>query len=191
MKSDLVQSIALEAREIATTELADMEVRFSTPGDDGAIEGVAVRFGVIDAYRTEFSPSAFAGSAGRSVPMLWSHDPAAVIGSWSTVEVRGNGLTVKGKLNLAVAKAQEVRALLQAGDIGGLSVGFRTLKDERLASGVRRITEARLMEISVVAIPAVPGSTVTATRSLPPAASLSAFLTACRSASAALKGTSK
>ena len=36
-----------------------------------------------------------------------------VIGSWSGFQVRADGLTVKGKLNLAVAKAQEVRALLR------------------------------------------------------------------------------
>ncbi|PZQ97573.1 MAG: HK97 family phage prohead protease [Cereibacter sphaeroides] len=185
MTRQSVQSIAHETRQIEGTELADMEVRFAPVGDDGSIEGMAVRFGVTDAYRSEFAASAFAGSAGRSVPMLWSHDPAQVIGSWSSVEVRADGLAVKGKLNLAVAKAQEVRALLQAGDINGMSVGFRTIKDERLANGVRRITEARLGEISIVAVPAVPGSTVTSIRSTP---DLTAFLTACRSATAALKG---
>ena len=163
MNRHKLQLIAQEIRQVATAETTDREMRFAPVGDDGAIEGVAVRFNVTDAYRTEFAPSAFA-ITGRSIPMLWSHDPSQVIGSWQSAEVRGDGLTVKGKLNLAVAKAQEVRALLQAGDIRGLSVGFRTTKDERLANGVRRITEANLMEISLVAIPAVPGSQVTSIR---------------------------
>ncbi|MFE3837551.1 HK97 family phage prohead protease [Pseudogemmobacter sonorensis] len=176
--------IAPEARQVATTELADAEVRFSPITEDGTLEGIAVRFGVVDSYRTEFAPGAFASVRG-SVPMLWSHDPAQVIGSWSGIEARADGLHVRGKLNLAVNKAQEVRALLQAGDIGGLSIGFRTLKDERLSGGIRRITEARLVEISVVAIAAVPGSRVTSTRS---ASDLAAFLDACRSTTATLKG---
>lgn len=179
-----------ETRQVATTERADAEVRFAAPGDDGVIEGVAVRFDVVDGFRSEFAPSAFA-TAKAPVPMLWSHDPASVIGSWTSLEVRGDGLAVKGRLNLAVAKAQEVRALLQAGDVKGLSVGFNTTKDERRSNGVRRITEAALKEISIVAFPSVPGSAVTATRHMPPAASLTAFLAACTATTAVMKGTPK
>lgn len=162
-----------------------MGTRFTTPTDTGEIEGVAVRFNTVDTCRTEFAPDAFAGLEGRSIPMLWAHDPANVIGSWSALQVRADGLTVKGKLNLAVAKALEVRSLLQAGDITGLSIGFRTVKDERRSNGVRRITQARLHEISIVAFPSVPGSGITSVRAKP---DLSAFLASIRAASATLKG---
>ncbi|MCB1379227.1 MAG: HK97 family phage prohead protease, partial [Alphaproteobacteria bacterium] len=151
-------------RHGVATDIIDIEARFTQPTDTGDIEGVAVRFNVVDTYRTEFAATAFASIEGRSIPMLWSHDPAQVIGSWSGFQVRADGLTAKGKLNLNVARAQEVRALLQAGDVSGLSIGFSTLKDERRAGGVRRITEARLHEISIVAFPAVPGSGITAVR---------------------------
>jgi len=166
-----------------TRDQMDVEVRFSSVGDDGAIEGRAVRWDTVDTYRTEFASTAFANVRG-SVPMLWSHDPSNVIGSWTSIEVRADGLTVKGKLNLAVGKAQEVRALLQAGDVSGLSVGFSTVKDERRSNGVRRITEARLHEISIVAFPAVPGSGVTSIRTS--RASAAAFVAACHSAALAL-----
>lgn len=174
MKNDRVQLIAL-----------DFETRFTAPTDTGEIEGVAVRFNTVDTYRTEFAPDAFRGLEGRSVPMLWAHDPANVIGSWSSFQVRPDGLTAKGKLNLAVAKALEVRSLVQAGDIKGLSIGFRSVKDERRANGIRRIVEARLHEISIVAFPSVPGSGITSVRADAPG--LSAFLTSIRAASATLR----
>jgi HK97 family phage prohead protease len=116
--------------QLTSQDAMDFEVRFTAPTDTGEIEGTAVRFNTVDSYRTEFAPSAFAGMEGRSIPMLWSHDLAQVIGSWSAFQVREDGLTVRGKRHLAVAKAQEVRALLQNGDIRGLSVGFSTIKDE-------------------------------------------------------------
>ncbi len=164
----------------------DCEVRFTTPTDTGELEGVAVRFDTVDSYRTSFAPTAFRGIEGRSIPMLWSHNPAHVIGSWSSFKIRSDGLTAKGKLNLAVAKAQEVRALLQAGDITGLSIGFRTVKDERRANGIRHITEAALHEISIVAFPSVPGSGITSVRFDNPR--LAAFLASVRAASQTLKG---
>lgn len=176
---------ACERRDARSGDTMDVEVRFSTVGDDGAIEGRAVKWETVDTYGTTFAPTAFASVRG-GIPMLWSHDPANVIGSWSSIEVRRDGLTVKGKLNLAVAKAQEVRSLLQAKDVSGLSIGFSTVKDERKANGVRRITEARLHEISIVAFPSVPGSGVTSVRTEASRESAAAFVNACRKAALAL-----
>lgn len=183
MRSDL-QSIAQETREAPAREAMDFETRFTTPGDSGEIEGIAVRFNVVDGYRSEFAPDAFRSLEGRSLPMLWAHDPAQVIGSWTSFEVRSDGLTAKGKLNLEVAKAKEVRAMLKAGDISGLSIGFRTVKDERRSNGIRRIVQATLHEISIVAFPSVPGSGITAVRTNPETgrASATAFVEACRKA---------
>jgi HK97 family phage prohead protease len=169
-------------------DIFEFETRFTAPTDTGELEGVAVRFNTVDTYRTEFAPDAFRGLEGRSIPMLWSHDPSNVIGSWSSFQVRGDGLTVKGKLNLAVAKAQEVRSLLRAGDVRGLSIGFSTIKDERRSQGVRRITEARLHEISIVAFPSVPGSAITSVRTDMGRESAAAFIAACRKAALSLKG---
>lgn len=178
----------IEVRHGMASDTFDFETRFTAPTDTGEIEGVAVRFNTVDTYRTEFAPDAFRGLEGRSIPMLWSHDPANVIGSWSSFQVRDDGLTARGKLNLAVAKAQEVRSLLQAGDVRGLSIGFSTIKDERRSQGVRRITEARLHEISVVAFPSVPGSAITSVRTNTGRESAATFVAACRKAALSLKG---
>lgn len=180
-----VKFLALETRDARSGSAMDFEVRFTAPTDDGTIEGTAVKFNTVDAYRTEFAPDVFGSLSGRSVPMLWSHDRTQVIGSWSSLQVRADGLIAKGKLNLAVAKAQEVRALLAAGDVSGLSIGFRDTKGTRQSNGVFRITQAVLTEISVVAFPAVPGSTVTSIRTDTP--DLSNFLASIRAASATLR----
>lgn len=189
MTHDLVQSIAHETREARNRDLLDMEVRFASPEDDGSFEGLAVRFDVVDSYRTSFDRRAFAWD-GRSLPMLWSHRAEEVVGSIKTVSVEADGLRIRGKLNLDVAKAREVRSLLMAGDIGGLSIGFRRLKDEARSGGVRHITSAQLLEVSFVAVPSVPGSGVTSVRhhQTGRAPSAAAFIAACREASRSLKG---
>lgn len=177
--------IASEAREATHSDTLDcMEVRFDS-ADDGALEGLAVRFGVIDSYRTSFDRNAFTWE-GRSLPLLWSHDRSQVLGSVRSITPDGEGLRIKARLNLDIARAREVRSMLANGDISGLSVGFQRLKDEVRAGGVRHITRAKLNEVSIVALPAVPGSIVTSVRTTGP--DLSAFLSATRAAAKALKG---
>ncbi|MEX0404045.1 HK97 family phage prohead protease [Aquibium sp. LZ166] len=165
----------------------DCEVRFAPPADDGTVEGTAVRFDVIDSYRTSFDRRAFAFE-GTNLPMLWAHDQREVVGSVRAVNVDDDGLKIRGKLNLDVQRAREIRAMLIAGDISGLSIGFQRLKDEARAGGVRHITQARLREISFVALPSVPGSRVTSIRTSETShASAVAFVTACRKAMRSLE----
>lgn len=150
---------------IRTEHGATIEVRFADGLEDGALEGVAVRFNVVDTYGSSFAPSAFRGVVGRTVPMLWAHDPAEVIGSWTSLRATADGLLAGGKLNLDVQRAREARAMLLAGDIRGLSVGFIATRATTRA-GVRVITAAKLVEISLTAFPAVPGSEVTGIRTI-------------------------
>jgi HK97 family phage prohead protease len=170
-----------------TRELLDaLEVRFSEPADDGTLEGVAVRFDVVDTYGSSFDPRAFAALEGRSIPMLWSHRQDEVLGSWSSVTADADGLRVRGRLNLEVQRAREARAMLLASDIRGLSIGFETLKAE-MRGGVRRITKAVLHEISLVAMPSVPGARVTTVRASSPRGDVAAFVAAVRRAAQALE----
>jgi uncharacterized protein len=60
-------------------------------------------------------------------------------------------------MTLAVAKAREVRALMKAGAIDGLSIGFKARKGRRdAASGLRRLIDVDLWEISIVTFPMLP-----------------------------------
>jgi len=165
------------------TDSLDLEIRFDAPGEDGAFEGYAVRFGAVDSYGTSFDRNAFA-LEGRSLPLLWSHDPSQVLGSVRQISADASGLKIAGKLNLDVQRAREVRSMLLAGDVRGLSIGFRRLADQPGPKGVRHITKADLAEVSIVAMASVPGSAVTSIRA---PADLSAFTRAVKGATAALR----
>lgn len=163
-----------------------LEIRLAAAADDGTVEGIAVKFDTLDTYGTTFDRGAFAGVSKR-VPMLWSHDASTVLGSWTSVTVADDGLRVQGKLNLAVQRAQEVRAMLAEGDIGGISIGFETLKSEARAGGTRHITKVKLHEISLVAMASIPGARVTKVRTRTPGAAATDFIEAVRSATRALQ----
>ena len=67
--------------------------------------------------------------------MLWQHDPAQPIGIWDEVREDATGLYVKGRLLPDVARAREAQALLAAGAVDGLSIGYRTLRAESVPGG--------------------------------------------------------
>ena len=98
----------------------------------GIFEGYASLFDTVDLGRDVVTRGAFADSLRRSGPvgvkMLWQHDAAEPIGSWSSIAEDARGLKVRGQLNLAVARAREILALMRAGSVDGLSIGFRTKK---------------------------------------------------------------
>ena len=85
--------------------------------------------------------------------MLWQHDPTRPIGVWDEVREDGKGLWVKGRLLPDVAQAREAAALIQAGAIDGLSIGYRTLRAERDKAGRRVLAEVELWEVSLVTFP--------------------------------------
>lgn len=71
------------------------------------------------------------------------------------------GLHVRGRLTPGVGRAREVLELMRAGALDGLSIGFRTVRARKDAkSGLRRIVEADLWEISVVTFPMLPEARV-------------------------------
>jgi HK97 family phage prohead protease len=90
---------------------------------------------------------------GRAVRMLWQHDAAQPIGVWDEVEEDARGLRVKGRLLLSVGRGREAWALVRAGALDGLSIGYRTLRASKDARGGRRLHEIDLWEVSLVTFP--------------------------------------
>jgi uncharacterized protein len=132
---------------------------------DGAIEGYASLFGVVDAAHDMVMPGAFADSLKkrplRRVPMLFQHDPAEPIGVWLELREDFRGLYARGRLIPEVGRAREVLALIRAQALDGLSIGFRAVKgriDPR--SRVRRLDAIDLWEISIVTFPLLNGARV-------------------------------
>jgi HK97 family phage prohead protease len=64
-----------------------------------------------------------------------------------------SGLWVKGRILTEVARGREAAALLTAGAIDGLSIGYRTVKAEKDGKGQRLLSELELWEVSLVTFP--------------------------------------
>ncbi len=131
----------------------------------GVFEGLASTFGNRDMLGDVVEPGAFAGTIARPgrIKMLWQHDARAPIGVWERIHETGAGLEVKGRLILEVQQARETLALLKAGAVDALSIGFSVRRGGAAfdrESGVRRIKSVELWEISVVTFPANPRARV-------------------------------
>jgi HK97 family phage prohead protease len=138
----------------------------------GRFEGYASLFGVADLGKDVVVAGAFADSLARrgaaGLRMLWQHDPAEPIGRWLSVREDRSGLHVRGRLNLSVARARELHALMREGAVDGLSIGFRVerARAER-GTGLRRLEKIDLWEISLVTFPMLPGARVRAVKRAP------------------------
>ena len=134
--------------------------------EGAVIEGYASVFGVTDRGGDVVDAGAYTASlkaltkAGRNVKMLWQHDPTEPIGVWDEVREDEKGLFVKGRLLMDVGRAREAKALLEAGAIEGLSIGYRTVKAKKDDAGRRRLAELELWEVSLVTFPMLPEARV-------------------------------
>jgi uncharacterized protein len=151
-------------------------------GAEGVFSGYASVFGRADLGRDVVERGAFAASLRRrgagGIRMLFQHDPASPIGRWLAIREDEKGLYVRGQLSREAAKAREVLALMRDGALDGLSIGFRTVRAKsEAATGLRRILEADLWEISVVTFPMLPEARVAQVKGVPSARELERRLT--------------
>lgn len=139
------------------------------PDEDGRFEGWAATFGNVDNGMDMIERGAFTKSlaGGRRVKMLWQHDMAQPIGVWDEIQENERGLYVKGRLLKDVAKGREAMALLKAGAIDSMSIGYRTVEAMPEAGGrVRKLMEVDLFEVSLVTFPMNEKSVVTDVKSI-------------------------
>jgi HK97 family phage prohead protease len=139
---------------------------------DGSFSGYASVFNREDLGGDIVAPGAFAESLARrgtsGIKMLFQHDANQPLGVWTRLEEDNRGLYAEGRLMKSVARAREVHALMQAGALDGLSIGFRTVKSRRdRVTGVRRILQADLWEISVVTFPLLPEARIASVKARP------------------------
>lgn len=151
----------------------DLEHKFARFGDGlevqegSVISGYASLFGAVDQGNDVVEPGAYAASlnalAAKSsrVKMLWQHDPTQPIGIWDEVREDSKGLWVKGRLLESIEKGREAKALIEAGAIDGLSIGYRTRKATKNSKGQRLLTELELWEVSLVTFPMLPTARIT------------------------------
>ena len=141
-----------------------LEAKFDA-GDDGAIEGKAWDFTTPDRIGDMIEPAAFR-KAAFPLPMLFGHDQNDPVGIWTEAAEAKGGFMMKGRLLIEdLGRAREVRALVRAGAVKGLSIGFTTKKAVARTGGGRTIKDLELHEVSLVTLPMHPGARVTSAKS--------------------------
>ncbi len=151
-----------------------LEHKFMALGDAKPVEsgieisGYASLFGKTDQGGDVVDAGAYGTSLeqlarkGNSVKMLWQHDPNQPIGVWDEVREDAMGLWVKGRILTDVEKGREAAALIEAGAIDGLSIGYKTVRATKNDTGGRLLSELELWEVSLVTFPMLPDARVDA-----------------------------
>lgn len=129
--------------------------------EQGEFSGYGAVFGNIDSYGDIIVRGAFQNCLKMMKPqdckMLWQHNTEEPIGVYKELYEDENGLYVKGSLLIdEVDKARECYALLKAGAIDGLSIGYTVNPGgaKMGPDGNRYLNDLKLWEISVVTFPA-------------------------------------
>lgn len=140
--------------------------------EDGFFSGYGAVFGNVDWYNDVILPGAFSktlevwASKNKFPPVLWNHNDSEPIGVYTKIYEDAKGLYVEGRLLIDdVPRAKSTHALLKAGAIDGLSIGYITKKANKQTNGIRELVELGLGEISIVTTPANEESLITSVKS--------------------------
>lgn len=140
----------------------DMQLKIKSVNDDGFFSGYGSVNYNKDSYGDIVMPGAFAKSLNdwnaknKWPPVLFNHNRDEIIGCYTKMYEDEHGLYVEGRLLTdSISKAREVHALLKAQVIDGLSIGYRTVKEEYdRDNDSLKLLEVKLYEVSIVTFPA-------------------------------------
>lgn len=154
---------------------SDLERRFAPANLEGRqLVGLAAPYDSetrIGEFRERIAKGAFTRTLGenRDILALSDHDPAKVLGRTKsgTLELTETVHGLQFRLQLPdTTIGRDLQTLAQRGDLGGVSFGFRAIRDSWQGE-LRTLHEVELHEISIVqSWPAYPDTTV-ALRSRP------------------------
>ena len=142
-------------------------------GEDGSFRGYASVFDVIDSHYDVITRGAFTATIssytekGRMPSFLWQHNSDEPIGIITLLREDERGLYMEGKLALDTQRGKEAYSLLKMGALNGLSIGYspvRYIIEEK--TGVRKLTEVELWEVSLVTFPANDSARLTQVKTL-------------------------
>ena len=148
--------------------------RVKEVGDDGTFSGYASVFGVEDGYGDVVRKGAFDKTilkwkeSGRMPPVLWQHQSGSPIGVHTAIREDEKGLWIEGRLLVdEVTRAKEARALLAAGVISGISIGYLAKEwTYNKNEDIVYLDEIDLWENSIVTFPANPEARVSEVKSI-------------------------
>jgi hypothetical protein len=152
--------LALELRaDVAGRKLAGYAARFSTPAEiEGGSFTESIRSG---AFRASLA-------SGTDVLALVDHSPEKLLARTrsGTLRLREDGKGLAFELDVpATTLGNDVLAMVERGDMGGMSFGFRVAAggDHWPDNRTRELRQVELVEVSVVhAFPAYEGTSVAA-----------------------------
>ena len=135
-------------------------------GRQTEIAGYASLFWIRDLARDVVARGAFSASlrrrGARRLGMLHQHAVSAPIGVWDHAAEDVRGLFLRGRIIDHSAAAVHAAALVRAGALDGLSIGFTARAAHADPTGrVRILTEIDLFEVSLVSFPMLPGARLT------------------------------
>jgi HK97 family phage prohead protease len=161
------REVALEARQEGLPE-----------GIAGRITGVALSYEQVDTYGTVFARGCAKRTIdtkvkARRVPFLMDHEREvdAHVGVVASLTDTGDGLVMVADLfdtEAGRAARDYVKAVMAAGAVTGLSIGFVPKRTELAVvdgNTVERFLEIELREVSLTPMPSVPGTDVLGARS--------------------------
>jgi HK97 family phage prohead protease len=158
----------------------DFELTLKSLTGQGVFEGLAAVYGNTDLQGDVIEPGAFSKTIREKgeVPILWQHDASDPIGLGKLSDSAA-GLVVTGTLAIESPTAQKAYGLLKRGIVKGLSIGFDEVK-AKMVNGVRRLSEVRLWEVSIVTFAANSQALVTDVKSGDSIAQFRTILAECR-----------
>jgi HK97 family phage prohead protease len=131
----------------------------------GRFAGYASIFDVVDNQRDIMQRGAFSHTLRTrktDIKLLWQHQQSEPIGIIEQAFEDEYGLYIQGRLLLDVQKAREAMALLKAGAVKGLSIGYSPIRYSiEPDTGIRLLAEVELWEVSLVTFPANEAAQVT------------------------------
>lgn len=146
--------------------------------DAGEFTALVSAFGVVDAYNEVIEPGAFTESLAAfgtaPIPILWNHrwdDLTAHLGAASGVET-GEGLEIRGRLDLDDPAAAKAWRLLKEGRVREFSIGGYESEGDIRGEEVDgrfiwRVDKFDLVEVSIVLRGANPATELRETRAAP------------------------
>jgi HK97 family phage prohead protease len=161
--------------EIRTIDTEPLELRAATTGDGMTFMGYAAKYDSPSLplpFVERIAPGAFTRSlkSRNDIKMFVNHSDLHVLASTRAktlrLEDRSDGLFVEADLP-DVTYANDLRVLIERGDVSTMSFGFSTVRDSWSDNGAERtLNEVRLHEVSVVTSTAAYPATTASVRNL-------------------------
>jgi phage prohead protease, HK97 family len=152
--------------EMGALPMAPFQRPPDSPPQALCIAGYATLWGVADLAGDVVAKGAFADSLAQAavghIKMLHQHGEALPVGVWDHLIEDETGLFVRGRILAWTPEGRLVQALVRAGALDGLSIGFRSRRAHR-EGRLRVLSQIDLWEVSLVTFPMLPGARLSVT----------------------------